>query len=142
MPTPDPPPPWTPSREEVIVIRRSDDGHWRLPECCLPTIIRKARYEELEELIAVIQWFGMPGSHAARGPEDYVRVPGLSLEEARALVRLRIKRRELYPSTSDHGAGNPAAGGLCDARGDGPRLRPQATPGALSHSQERQNVVR
>jgi len=67
----------------------------------LPAIIREARYEELEELIAAIQWFGSREAMQLEAPEDYCRVPGLSLEEAKALVRLRIKRSALYLACGD-----------------------------------------
>ncbi len=93
MPIPDPSPP---SPEEVIVIKAFRRRALAIAERCLPTIIGEARYEELEELIAVFHWFGSPEAMQLQAPEDHVRVPGLSLEEANALVRLRIKRSELY----------------------------------------------
>jgi hypothetical protein len=67
-----------------------------IAERCFPTIIREADYEQLEELIAVIRWFGIPEAVELDAPEDYAKVPGLSLEEAIALVRLRMKRSEPY----------------------------------------------
>jgi len=48
------------------------------------------------ELIAVIRWFGIPEAMQLETREDDAKVPGLSLEEAIALVRLRIKRSEPY----------------------------------------------
>jgi hypothetical protein len=45
-----------------------------------------ASSKNLEELIAVVRWFGIPEAMQLDAPEDYAKVPGLSLEEAIALV--------------------------------------------------------
>ena len=81
-----------------------------IAERCLPTIIREARYEELEEMIAVFRWFGNPEAMQLQAPEDHVKVPGLALEEATALVRLATKRRECFAPYERPRARNPAAG--------------------------------
>ncbi len=94
-----------PSREEVIVMQAFRRRATAMAERCLPAIIREAIYEELEELIAVFRWFGSPEAMQLEYPEDYVRVPGLSLEEASALVRLRIERREFFAA---YGVAGPA----------------------------------
>ncbi len=104
MRIPDPPPSSREdpaSREEVIVTEAFRRRALAITERCLPTIIREAQYEELEELIAVIQWFGIPEAMQLEAPEDYATVPGLSLEEANALVRFRIKRSGLYAPLHD-----------------------------------------
>jgi hypothetical protein len=67
-----------------------------MTERCLPMIIRQTPYERLDELIAALQWFGCPEAMQLKAPEDYGRVPGLSLEEAQALVRLRVQRNDPY----------------------------------------------
>ena len=82
-----------PSREEVIVIQAFRRRATAMTERCLPTIIREAEYEKLEEINAIFRWFGSPEAMQLQTPEDYASVPGLLLEEAKALVRLRIKLR-------------------------------------------------
>ena len=104
MPIPDPRTPSTgdsPSPEEVIVVAAFRRRALAITERCLPTIIREARYEELEELIAVIRWFGSPEAMRLEAAEDYCRVPGLSLEEVNALIRLRMKRGGRYAPLGD-----------------------------------------
>lgn len=77
MPIPDPP---LPSPEEVIVTRGFRRQALAIVERCLPTIIREARYEELEEMMVVFHWFGNREAMQLEAPEDYVKMPGLSLE--------------------------------------------------------------
>ncbi len=77
MPIPDP---LLPSPEEVIVTRGFRRQALAIVERCLPTIIREARYEELEEMMVVFHWFGNREAMQLEAPEDYVKVPGLSLE--------------------------------------------------------------
>ena len=67
----------------------------------LPAIIREAECEELEELIAVFRWFGNSEAMQIQAPEDHVRVPGLLLEEANALLSDSIQRRECYGPFGD-----------------------------------------
>jgi hypothetical protein len=83
-----------PSREEVIVTQAFRRRATARAERCLPTIIREAVYEDLEEMIAIFRWFGNSEAMRLEAPEDYVRVPGLTLEEANALVRYRMERRK------------------------------------------------
>jgi hypothetical protein len=92
----------------VIVVEGFRRRALVLTERCLPAIIREARHEELEDLIALMQWFGSPEAMRLEAPEDYFRVPGLSLEEASALVRLRLKRSRLYVPPGDAGAETPS----------------------------------
>jgi hypothetical protein len=96
-----------PSRDEVIATealrRRALAIARRLPE-----IIREAPYEELDELIDIFHWFGSPEAMRLEAPEEYFRVPGLSLEEANALVRLRLKRSRLYVPPGNAGAETPS----------------------------------
>ena len=106
MPSPAPPTPSredAPSPDEVIVTEAFRRRALAIAERCVPTIIREAPYEELEELIAVCQWFGSPEAMQLPAPEEYVGVPGLSLEEARALVRLPGKRRARSAPLGDVG---------------------------------------
>ncbi len=44
-------------------------------------------------MIAVFRWFGNPEAMQIQTPEDFARVPGLTLEDANALVRLGMERR-------------------------------------------------
>jgi hypothetical protein len=59
-------------------------------------------------LIAVFRWFGNSGAMQLEAPEDHVRVPGLTLEDARALVRLGIKRRACRRPLGDRGPEAPS----------------------------------
>jgi hypothetical protein len=52
--------------------------------------------------------FGSPETMRLEAPEDYAEVPGLSLEEAKALVRLRLKRSGPYARPRDAGPESPA----------------------------------
>jgi hypothetical protein len=55
-----------PSPEEAIVTNGFRRPALAIAERCLPAIIRETGYEELEELIAAIQWFG---SSAEKEPD-------------------------------------------------------------------------
>ena len=59
-------------------------------------------------MIAVFRWFGNSGAMQLEAPEDHVRVPGLTLEDARALVRLGIKRRACRRPLGDRGPEAPS----------------------------------
>ncbi len=85
-----------PSREEVIVTEALRRRALATAERCLPALIRDAGYEELDELIRIFFWFGSPEAMLLERPEGFFGTPGLTLEEANALVLLRIKRGECW----------------------------------------------
>ena len=89
MPQPDQP---TEPSDEAIVIAAFRRRATAQAERCVPAIIREASYERIEELMAIFRWFGTPEAMTLENPESYTAVPGLTLAEANALVRLRRRR--------------------------------------------------
>jgi hypothetical protein len=61
---------------------------------CLPEVLRTSGFDALQDLISVFYWFG---SNEALSLEDpTVPMAGLTIEEANALVRLRIRRGDSF----------------------------------------------
>ena len=84
-----------------------------ITERCLPTMIREADYEQLEELIAVFHWFGNSEAMGIEAPEEHVQGARGFCGRGDCAVRFRISAaRPAQPAAPlAREAGNPTAGG-------------------------------
>ncbi len=105
MPIPDSPTPFNedppireapPSRDEIIFTEALRRRVAATAAGCLSAFVREAPYEELEVLLELFGCLGSPQAMLLENPEGQFGMPGLTLEEANALVRFRMQRGECY----------------------------------------------